>query len=318
MLLSKAIEGYFYDKATTYSEKTLESYHFVFRNLVTHLGDKEMESVTPDDLKSFINWLRTDYVPRRFSGDTSPLMPASVDLHWKGTRSLFHWANKELGLPRPDLNMPRPTFSRAYVKAFTEEEIRRMLKACEYTADKAHDGSPHIYRQHRPTSHRDKALILTLLDTGLRLGEALRVQIGDVNFETGEIVVAPFGTGKKTRPRLVILGATARRAVWLYVARLKDSRPDDRLFQMTPVSTRLILTRLGQRAGVSDVHPHRFRHSFAIWYLRGGGDVFTLQRQLGHSDLSMVNYYLDIAQSDIASAHRKASALDRWNMTSPL
>jgi integrase/recombinase XerD len=318
MLLSKAIEGYFYDKATTYSGKTLESYHFVFRNLITHLGDKDITSITPDDLKTFINWLRTDYIPKRFSGDTSPLMPASVDLHWKGARSLFHWANKELSLPRPDLNMPRPTFQRAHVKAFTEDEIRKILKACEYTADKAHDGSPHIYRQKRPTSHRDKALVLLLLDTGLRLGEALRVQIQDVNFETGEIVVAPFGTGRKTKPRMVILGATARRAVWLYVARLTNSNPTDRLFQMTPVSTRLILSRLGQRCGVLDVHPHRFRHSFAIWYLRGGGDIFTLQRQLGHSTLEMVSYYLDIAQSDLAAAHRKASALDRWNMTSPL
>ncbi len=318
MIISKAVEGYFYDKRSTYSEKTLEAYVYVFRNLITHLGDKEIESVTPDDLKSFIDWLRTDYKPKRFSGDTSPLMPASIDLAWKGTRSLFHWANKELDLPRPDLNMPRPSFKRAHVKAFSEDEIRRMLKACEYTCDKSHAGSSKIYRQKRPTSHRDKALVLTLLDTGLRLGEALRVQIGDVNFESGEIIVAPFGTGKKTRPRLVILGATARRAVWLYVAKLNDSHPEDRLFQMTPVSTRLILARLGQRAGVPGVHPHRFRHSFALWYLRGGGDVFTLQRQLGHSTLEMTNWYLDIAQGDVAAAHRKASALDRWNMASPL
>jgi integrase/recombinase XerD len=318
MLLSKAIEGYFFDKATTYSGNTLTMYHLVYRNLIEHLGDKEIAAVTSADLKSFIDWLRTDYKPRRFSGDASPLAPASVDLHWKGVRSLFHWAFKELDIPRPDLNMPRPTFKRAHVKAFTEEEIRKILKACEYTCDKAHSGSTRVYRQKRPTSHRDKALILTLLDTGLRLGEALRVQIRDVNFESGEIVVSPYGTGKKTKPRLVILGTTARRAVWLYVARLKNSDPSDRLFQMTPVSTRLIMTRLGQRARVSDVHPHRFRHSFAIWYLRGGGDVFTLQRLLGHSDLTMTNYYLDIAQSDLANAHRKASALDRWNMTSPL
>jgi integrase/recombinase XerD len=129
-------------------------------------------------------------------------------------------------------------------------------------------------------------------------------------------MVAPFSTGKKTRPRMVLLGSTARRAVWLYVARLKDSDPSDRLFQMTPTSARLVLGRLGERAKVDNVHPHRFRHSFAIWYLRNGGDVFTLQRLLGHSTLDMVNYYLDIERTDISLAHRKASAIDRWNKIS--
>ncbi|MGA2490692.1 MAG: tyrosine-type recombinase/integrase [Anaerolineales bacterium] len=318
MLISKCIEGYFFDKTTTYSKKTLDAYHFVFNNLINFLGDKEITEVTPDDLKRYINWLREDYKPVRPSGDTSPLAPASVDLNWKGVRSLFHWANDELGVPRPDLKMPRPSFKRPHVQAFSEDEIRRLLKACEYTVDKAHNGSSHVYRQRRPTAHRDKAFILTLLDTGLRLGEALRLTIGDVNYETGEIIVAPFGTGKKTRPRVVLLGATSRRAVWLYVARLQNSDPSDRLFPMSPVSTRMLLDRLGERAKVPNVHPHRFRHSFALWYLRNGGDIFTLQRLLGHGSLDMVNYYLDIERSDIATAHKRASAIDRWNKISPV
>ena len=319
MLLSKAIEGYFYDKATTYSSNTLASYKLVFRNLISYLGDKDIAVVIPDELRSFINYMRTDYIPKRFSGDASPLAPASVDIHWKGVRSLFHWAEDALGVPRPDLKMPRPSFKRPIVHAFSEEEVRKLVKACEWTADKSHEGSQRIYRQKRPTSHRDKALVLTLLDTGLRLGELLRVQVRDVNFESGEIIVAPYGTGKKTRPRLVVLGATARRAVWLYLARITDGAPEDRLFRgMTTVSTRLILSRMGQRCGVKDVHPHRFRHSFAIWYLRNGGDIFTLQRLLGHGSLDMVMYYLDIAQSDIALAHKRASAIDRWNKDTPL
>lgn len=319
MNLTQAFKGYFYDKSATLSKATLAGYQYVFRNLVARLGDKAIEEVSANDLKDYILYIQNDYQPHRLhSTDTSPFAPASVDYHWKAVRSLFHWAYDAMDLPRPDLKMPRPRFRRAHVSAFTEEDIRKLVKACE-TVTVERDGQKH--RQRLPTAHRDKALILTLLDTGLRVGELLRVQMRDVNFDTSEINVAPYGTGKKTKPRIVVLGTTARRAVWLYVARLEKERgilrSTDRLFPMTPVAVRLMLNRSAARAGLQNVHPHRFRHSFAIWYLRGGGDVFTLQRLLGHSSLEMVNWYLDIAQTDIAIAHRKSSALDRWNANSP-
>jgi site-specific recombinase XerD len=77
---------------------------------------------------------------------------------------------------------------------------------------------------------------------------------------------------------------------------------------------RHLLVNLGTRAGVSNVHPHRFRHSFAILSLRAGMDVFTLQRLLGHSSLDMVRHYLDIVEADVSEAHRRASPVDNWRL----
>lgn len=132
MLLSKAIQGYFYDKAATYSANTLETYKHTFRKLIEHIGDVEINSITPQHLSSFIHWLQSDeYAPNRANGDPSPLSPAYIDLHWKATRSLFVWAHKVLDLPRPDIDMPRPRFKRAQLKAFSEDEVRRLLKASE-------------------------------------------------------------------------------------------------------------------------------------------------------------------------------------------
>jgi integrase/recombinase XerD len=86
----------------------------------------------------------------------------------------------------------------------------------------------------------------------------------------------------------------------------KDGKP------MNRNSIRLLLVDMGERAGVVNVHPHRFRHTFAIEFLRNGGYVFSLQRILGHSDLETVKIYLELAQADAKNAHKRASPADRW------
>jgi len=113
----------------------------------------------------------------------------------------------------------------------------------------------------------------------------------------------------------------ARKAVWRYLANREDGEDpkaslfisaDDRPF--TKDSLRILITRLGNRAGDKKTYPHKFRHTFAITYLRSGGDVFTLQSLLGHGSLDMVRHYARIAEVDVEPAHRKASPADNWRL----
>ena len=71
---------------------------------------------------------------------------------------------------------------------------------------------------------------------------------------------------------------------------------------------------IGKRAGVANVHLHRFRYTFAIQYLRNAGNAYTLQAMLGHSSLETVKIYLKLAQVNLDEAHRRASPVDNWRL----
>jgi len=258
-------------------------------------------------------YLRSEYKPNRPSGDESPLSDSALDNHWKCLRAFFRWCEQRLALKRPDLMLPRIKYQSPEIQPFAEEQIKALITACERTkVAGTKDRKP--FQMKRPTALRDKALLLILLDTGLRVGELTRLRIGDVNLNNGEVHVKPYGSGQKTKPRTVFLGKVARRTVWHYITLLDYQEPTDKLFTLSAGNIRLLFYRLGERANVQNVYPHRFRHTFAIQYLRNGGDVFTLQRMLGHSSLEMVRRYLAIADTDAKEAHQRASPVDNWKL----
>ena len=149
------------------------------------------------------------------------------------------------------------------------------------------------------------------------------MKIGDVDLQDRQGADQAWrdGGAKGGKGRTVYLGKAARRAVWRYLAEREDGEdPDAPLFlvkydrPMNKNALRLVIKHLGKKAGVKKCHPHRFRHTFAITYLRSGGDVFTLQALLGHSTLDMVQHYARIAEIDVEQAHKRASPADNWRL----
>ena len=321
--LSKAVVGFLqYKAAEGLSPTTLTSYEGHLKLWISYASDVEIDEVTAQDLRAYLAWLRTDYKPRRLAGGDQPLSPKSARNVWITLSSFFTWASTEFDLPNPMKSVPAPRFERAPVDPFSKGDVEALLKACTFSRE-ADTTDRRRFAMRRPTARRDQAIILTLLDTGLRASELCSLKVGDVEPKTGRVYVKHgLGGGAKFKKgRTVFLGKAARRALWRYLAEREDGEDANApLFvgkydrPLSPNALRLLITRLGEKANVNKCHPHRFRHTFAITYLRAGGDLFTLQALLGHSSLEMVQYYARIAEIDIQQAHRRASPADNWRL----
>lgn len=311
-------EGYLLHKsASGRSEYTLRNIRIQLTRHNKYFGNNRVSDVTSADLDDFFNFLRNEYTPRSFS-KSKRLAPKTLRNAWSIIRAFWNWASVEFGIDNPFKVDPIKAHSKP-IRPLSRAEIDRILETCEYSATastKIRSG----YRYKRGTYRRDKAIILLFVDTGIRVSELCNANLCDLALENGRLLV----NGKGNKQRYVYFGRVAGKALWAYISqRYPDNKPDqleplfvqrDGFHRVNRHSIRLLLRRLGEKAGVDNVHPHRFRHTFAIEFIRNGGDVFTLQQLLGHSSLEMVKRYLQLAQVDFERIHRKASPADNWRL----
>ncbi len=324
LLLSKAISGFLqYKAAEGLSPNTLRSYEHDLKLWLEYTTDTPINWLKSPKVRDFFVWLRTEYEPRRITGDRRALSAKTVRNIYITLSAFFTWAVRELAVPNLMKDIPAPKFEEAPVEPFTKEQIEALLKASE-SCKEAQTTDRRKFTMRRATARRDQAIILTLLDTGLRASELSALKVGDVDLKSGKVLVkhGRLGGAKGGKGRTVYLGKAARRAVWRYLAERADGDDVEApLFlvkydrPMNKNALRLLIVHLGEKAQVSKCHPHRFRHTMAITYLRSGGDVFTLQSLLGHSTLDMVQHYARLAEIDVEqAAHRRASPADNWRL----
>ena len=321
MKISRAAEGFLlYMVSNTYSSNTITIYRIHIEQMIQHVGDLELSDLKPEVVQAFFVWYKTEYRPQRRMARPGPDHVASGTLYncWCMLRTFGKWLTENLQVPSIDSLIKAPKKTMPPIQPFTEDEIQRLIKVSEKTPVETKDGRKYSVR--RETYQRDLALILVLLDTGARIGEVCRLKVGDYNSIAGELSIRPYGTGKKTHGRVVFLGKKTKQVLWKYLSVREDIRTDEYLFltnEGKPISNHMaqnMLSKLGKRAGIAHCHPHRFRHTAAIQFLRNGGDVFTLQRLLGHRTLEMTRHYVELADSDSQAAHARSSPVDRWHL----
>ena len=144
----------------------------------------------------------------------------------------------------------------------------------------------------------------------------MNITLGNLNLKDGFVKV----TGKGSKERVVPIGEYTRMILWSYIDKARPkpaTRNYDSLFlsrngnPITVNTIKLMFSRLAKSSGVTRLHAHLCRHTFAINYILNGGDIFSLREILGHTTLEMVNHYLHFTSSQITAQHHKYSPMDK-------
>ena len=176
----------------------------------------------------------------------------------------------------------------------------------------------HICKQGALIGDRDAAILLCLLDTGVRANELLSIDLDDVNQARRTILIRQ---GKGSKPREVYLGKLSKKALRKYLNSRKDKNQalwvtDPRFGsdRLTYDGLRGVLTRRAADAHVEEPTPHDFRRAFALAMLRNGTDIYTLSKLMGHEGITVLQRYLKQTYQDTEAAHRRAGPVDNSNL----
>lgn len=286
-------------------------YRYLQRWLTEHYPTLKLEELTADHVRQYIQHMLTEQTlytghPTLQSHNTAKgLSPSTVNIRTRTLKCFLRFLRDD-GHVKTDLaariklqKVPEDTLG-----AFQKEHVLLLLAAPN---------------QREYLGFRDYVLLTLLFDTGLRINEALNLTVDDLNVAKQTITI-PASIAKNGTERVV---PVTKRTVELLTALIQENqkqfykRCPSTVFLLNngkPLTYNQAYERIrlhGEKAGITDVRvsPHTFRHTFAKLYIKNGGDLFTLQKILGHHDISMVRKYVQMEQRDLQEQHAQSSPL---------
>ena len=259
------------------SDKSMHYYRSTLNNAIRKIG-KNIRHITTDDLRSYLN----DY--QLTSGATK----VTVDNIRRILSSFFSWLEDEDYIVKsPVRRIHKVKVGKTVKETYSDEALEQMRDHCE--------------------GIRDLALIDLLASTGMRVGELVKLNRNDIDFENRECIV----TGKGDKQRRVYFDARTKIHLQRYFAERIDDNPAlfvsllapyDRL-QISGVEIRL--RRLGRELNIPKVHPHKFRRTLATMAIDKGMPIEQVQHLLGHQSLDTTLQYAMVNQTNVKMSHRK-------------
>jgi integrase/recombinase XerD len=272
------------------SPHTVEFYRFRYKTFARALAGESLLSddgskvlLTKRHLTNFVLWMREQ-------GFT----PANCNAHIRGINPFFTWLYENEFLSE-HLKIKHLIQERRVMKSFSDAQLRAIVS----------------YKPQSYEEHRLHALLCFLIDTGARIGEAFTVTRGKVDF--GNMLVCLKGKGNKER--LVPISIELRKVLWKFLQRHKSELvfPNRHGGQLLYDNMRRDFNALMNKLGIEgfDGSFHAFRRAFARAYVKNGGNLFYLQKALGHTTLTMSRRYVEVETEDLQETHMKVSPLSR-------
>ena len=285
------------------ASNTISAYRLDIEKFFHYLSTNQLslEQVTPEQLSSYVAWLRG------MENTEFKIGESSIARNIISIRSYFTYLAKEHKFNNPSSNFKPPKIGKRLPKALTIDQVMSMLNIA---------GTDLI-------SSRDKALVELLYATGARVSELINLNTLDISTsdtQTGATTTVKL-KGKGGKERVVPIGSFAVAAVNDYLVR---SRPtllkvstqkalflNQRGGRLSRQSAWNLVAKAAERAGLSDqVTPHSMRHSFATHLLDGGADIRVVQELLGHSSVTTTQIYtlitIDHLRESYANAHPRS------------
>lgn len=293
-----------------HSRRTESCYGGTLRPFFAYLKTEheltDLAQLQIDHLRAWLVWLRN--TPAKNGQQRSP---KTIESYCRQMMAFVRWCYAEEILDHdPTERLKLPKAEKKHIRVLTDDEVKQLHEACTAPSN----GLRTDVR--RMLTARNRAILWTLLDTGMRASELCGMRFMDLDRKRGTVYIM----GKGAKERKVLLGQRGYHYLCAYLDHWRgepESQEERRILTddgspLTLCTITQLFNRLKKISGITDkrVSVYTCRHWYAIRFLLKGGKLFALQRHLGHETLEMVKIYAYITDQDAEEEKRKYSPAD--------